>query len=459
MKKATEFEERLAQDFIFMRRGNPMAPSRYREHGVEFEHRGWNQVIYSCCLEIAKLLNRNGKEPYVAPECIKEESGRIKFSFNAEKNMQKHIDKITAKWELLSEYVCQNCGETGYKRPTAPVTTLCGNCYIEYIESAKERRYQERQGKMILTQEVAQKLIQNDNTELTGGYIVIPEGYEIIDDFAFDVRDVCLSTFLNYPTPVVKIPGSIVKIGYQAFDGVNPEHFQVDEDSLVYKNMQEVLFDKTGKHLQKYPRGSDRYTYTVPDGVESIGEEAFMDSRLESIILPDGLNVIGPEAFSGCYRLDEITLPDSVSQIWDTAFRKCTFSNIIVGKNNKNYVSDDGVLYNKDKTVLLKYPAKNPQEHYRIPDSVLVIDVAAFSNCCNLKEVVIPEGVVNINNGAFAGCTFEMLYLPSSVSWLGYRAFEGCDELKKIIHAPGAIIVGSETFADCEAKILPISCK
>ena len=142
---------------------------------------------------------------------------------------------------------------------------------------------------------------------------------------------------------------------------------------------------------------------TIPEGVTSIGGEAFYNcSSLTSITIPASVTSIGNGAFSNCISLTSIEMPASVTSIGTGPFGGCfKLKEIIVNEQNPNYLSEEGVLFNKEKTLLIQYPAGKEAVSYDIPTGVTSIGEWAFQGCSSLIKVTIPEGVTSIGSGAF----------------------------------------------------------
>ena len=118
----------------------------------------------------------------------------------------------------------------------------------------------------------------------------------------------------------------------------------------------------------------------------------------------NGMSVtgIGNDAFYYCTNLTSIIIPDSVKNICDSAFFGCTnLAEIKVATKNLNYVSVNGVLYNKKKTILKWFPAGKKDKNYKIIDGVTKIGYSAFNNCTNLIDITIPDSLTNIGKRAF----------------------------------------------------------
>jgi len=129
-------------------------------------------------------------------------------------------------------------------------------------------------------------------------------------------------------------------------------------------------------------------------------------------------------AFWNCTSLTSISIPSSVTNIRSGAFSGCTnLESIIVDINNLNYSSQDGILFNKDKSHIIQAPAIFGD--FIIPDSVTNIGDLAFNGCTALENIIIPNSVTHIGNFAFLGCdNLTQVTLGAGIS-LGLFAFDG----------------------------------
>ena len=141
----------------------------------------------------------------------------------------------------------------------------------------------------------------------------------------------------------------------------------------------------------------ENVTVTNPDGVTSIGKDAFGGcDALKSITIPDSVISIGDKVFAGCTTLENITIPNGVINIENYAFAGCnSLQSINVSEGNSNYLSCGGVLFDKSKSVLIKYPEGEKDTSYIIPDGVTSIGDFAFMYCISLKSITIPENVTS----------------------------------------------------------------
>ncbi len=340
--------------------------------------------------------------------------------------------------------------------------------------------------------------------------ITIPEGVTSIGKGAFGHCDGLTE---------ITIPDSVTSVGKNAFeDCENLESITVGEDNENYSSLDGVLYNKDKTELICCPGG--KTSVTIPDGVTSIGDEAFSRCgkltevamsdtvtsigneafsrciNLTDITMSDSLISIGEHAFFSCTSLTEITIPDSVTTIEDYAFYSCTgiteitipdsvtsvgvcalercgkLESITAGENNENYSSLDGVLYNKDKTELVRCPeakasvdipdgvtsigerafARCIPEEITLPDSVTEIGQLAFSTCPNLTGMIIPDGVTEISKYAFVECkNLTDITLPDSITSICDYAFGYCKSLKGITIPDGVSEIGMSAFYGCNS--------
>ena len=280
--------------------------------------------------------------------------------------------------------------------------------------------------------------------------IIIPDSVTSIADFAFSK---CKSL------KSINIPDSVTSIGNCAFDGCVSLTNIIIPDSV------------TSIGSSAFSDCDSLTSIIIPDGVTNIGNEAFCGcSSLMSINIPDSVTSIDNRAFSDCKSLLNINIPNGVTSIGDSVFKDCNSlisitipsSVIAIGMNpfygchadlkneSKAFVYEHNVLFNKDKTTIISYRAK--EANYVIPDSVTSIGGWAFSDCDFLTSIDIPDSVTTIGNRAFSGCkSLKSINIPNSVTSIGEWAFSDCDFLTSINIPKGLTSIGECAFWGCDS--------
>lgn len=191
----------------------------------------------------------------------------------------------------------------------------------------------------------------------------------------------------------------------------------------------------------------------IPQSVTTISHDAFACCYvLESIEIPSGVTTIGNNAFAECRKLKTITIPKSVTKIGAGAFYSCpSLVSITVDSENEFYSSDEyGVLFDKSKSTLIKYPSANERTSYTVPDSVENISGSSFSYSENLKNIIIADSVKRIGDEAFAGCDgITEITIPESVEEIGSWAFHFCEGLTSIVIPNGVQEINNYSFSYC----------
>ena len=209
----------------------------------------------------------------------------------------------------------------------------------------------------------------------------------------------------------------------------------------------------TAKADLKYNYGCLEYI-NYGDYIEISG----CDDYVTDVVIPseiDGVPVtsIGDSTFSNCSSLTLIEIPNSVTNIGTDSVISCSsLTSINVSENNSYYSSENGVLFNKDKTELIKYPNGKTETEYIIPDSVTSIGGSTFIECTNLTSITIPNSVTEIGDSAFMFCgVLKEINIPDSVTEIGNSAFMGCIALEEINIPDSVTEIGGSAFMFCEA--------
>lgn len=324
------------------------------------------------------------------------------------------------------------------------------------------------------------------------------------------------------------VPSTVKTIAAGAFSGnryLKEIHFNKVEtiDSQAFENctsLTSVTIPKTVTHLGDYvfSKCYSLNNVTIPKSITYLGNYAFNRcSSLNNIIwetgielstinqgvfsycslneinIPNTITTIRGEAFAYCNNLTIANFPASITSIDSTLFLGCeSLSAINVDENNQNYISEEGNLFNKNKTTLLVYACGKQEETYSVPDSVKIVDNSAFAysklniidlsntnvirngvfkyskissidlsevtsigssafyECNNLTQVTIPEAVTELNSYLFTYCiNLTSVIIPDSVTNISYGAFEGCSKITEIILPTNLTTIENSAFAYC----------
>ena len=262
----------------------------------------------------------------------------------------------------------------------------------------------------------------------------------------------------------VFIPSSVTLIGRYAFiECKNLININIDVNNPIYLSINGVVFSKDKSTIICCPNGKQSQ-YVIPNSVVSIKEGAFSYcKKLTSIVIPNTVTIIGDEAFENCIGLTSITIPSSVISIGKFPFISCS-GLMFVGVDvlNSKYTSVDGVLYTKNKDVIVYFPVGRNNTSYIIPNTVTSIGDWGFTES-RLTSVFIPNSVISIGRFAFWGCnSLTSIDLHDSITFIGDHAFVNCTKLSSVTIPSSIKSVEEYTFYNCNSLtsiVIPNSVK
>ena len=220
-----------------------------------------------------------------------------------------------------------------------------------------------------------------------------------------------------------------------------------DESNITSEIEDDENSENTDTEIEGEMPSPDDFVLVSHDGYYSIQRYT---GNAKNLVIPemiDGKKITGIRsgAFSDCPNLDTITVPAGVTDM-DLTYQPfyCDAADLVsvyVDTDNKNYASEDGVLFNKDMTELLYYPPRKTGSSYTVPEGVTDISPNAFSDS-KFETLNLSHSVTSISNAHYVDNDIEYIYVPSfftrikkenNISIYPEPTFTGAPLIKKII--------------------------
>lgn len=261
----------------------------------------------------------------------------------------------------------------------------------------------------------------------------------------------------------ITIPESINDIKESAFSKCYYlKEYILTGNNSSYSVADGVLYNKEQKRLISYPSGKNESEFTLPASVTEVSANAFSYvGALTKVVFSQSVISLNAYTFNCCPALSVISLGDGLASFDPIAvFASDSLKSIEVSKNNKSFSSQNGILYNIQKTRLICYPCGIQDESFIVPETVDSIGNYAFYNNNYLKRVTLSEMTENIYSCAFAYSSVEEVDFPSSLREIADNAFYFCENLKAVNLSEGLEKIGNAAFGECaslEEVSLPAS--
>ena len=272
------------------------------------------------------------------------------------------------------------------------------------------------------------------------------------DGTAYTITALAQRAFIGYKLAAVTLPDGLQSIGDNAFSRCSALT-AIDIPASVTSIGAGAFYDCTSLTA-----------VTLPAGLQSIGDNAFRGcSALTSIDIPASVTSIGVNAFNGCTRLKDVTLPDGLQSIGDNAFRVCSELTSIDIPASVTSIGEDAFYGCTRLTAVTLHDGLESIGDYAfygctsltaidIPASVTSIGAGAFDGCSSLAAVTLPEGLQSIGDYAFDGCTsLTAIRIPGTVKTVGMYSFQDCSALASLELAEGVKELGTLAFRNCSA--------
>ena len=308
--------------------------------------------------------------------------------------------------------------------------------YIKIAEGNNIFEFDESRGMLIQNnfQTLEKTILFITDTALkSSNTLDIPEGVTELDIiiYIYTIEQVNIPASLKY-IEADNLPSSVSNIN-------------VDKNNNNLLVEGKCLYSKDGKKLIIcFSKNTKMVKTDFKEGLEVIESKAFQQAPyLTEIELPDSVLEIKKYAFINNTKLANLKLGTKVSNI-NPLFKYNNYSGeVTIDENNANYTIENNILYNKDKTTLIRVLYKISGE-FTIADSVESIGVGALSYQSGLTKVNLTRNINNIGATAFASSAIDSIYIPASVRTISYSAFYGMNNLQKIqIDKEKGSIIGS----------------
>lgn len=420
-------------------------------------------------------------------KCLDCDSWIVEPEIIPARHTDENADRIC---DICTEAAILASGETS--QGVKAVLYNCGDLVVsgtgDYNIYAFEEIYEHRQTikKVFLGKDITYTSTHSFSDDFKG-YVVDEENATYKSDAAnalFSKDGTQLLLFpIGSPVEEYTVPDGVTEIAYEAFSYNEtlkkvylPDSLKTI-DSMAFSNctaLEDITLPSNLEEIGNFAfRGCKKIkSVIIPVSVTHLGVSAFSYSEFENIETVDGCSYMGdilvefddsafPENILNIregtrlicapdyLNVDAVIIPASLKASPDI-FGDIDTIKFIVNENNPIFCADeDGVLLNKDKTALLRYPALKKDTDYTVPQGIKEIGDSAFESS-EITSVTLPDGLEKIGDEAFIYCDLSQISFPASLKEIGDNVFYSSDDTLKSVVVPKNVERLGEYAFDCE---------
>lgn len=241
--------------------------------------------------------------------------------------------------------------------------------------------------------------------------------------------------------PKLKLPSTYVGelSSNNLIRNMNYTEIEVSQDNPVYSSIDGTLFNKDKTKIVQYTKSAIEPNYIIPETVKNIDSAFYGNEYLETLTISKNVEIVNIETYNNKFHNWGIGM--------DAEYSNCRA--VYVDKENPYFCSLDGVLYNKEMSILVWCPPKNSVDCFYVPETVKIIAAGGFNHSI-LNEIKLHDGVEILGRCAFSNSNINTITLTKGIKNIYSGCFYGCNKLSKVYIESDNAEFSGQIFDNCQ---------